>query len=305
MANNVYGIVKPSLLDVANDVDIFYHYRPSRTSEDPSFTSFKKIDNVASILKISETETSETSDLRLPGMYNLSLPVSIFGTIGIYTLYIVPKEKYYTIKDVGTLAAYPDIRGIILDVNETESSDQTLFRNDNLTGYRIDYFSYAGNGLKRQDYHRIITSNSLCEPVTQALNSGYVNSNGYRYNESGTLCFITLTPSTSPGFKANSAPYIGVPNQKIAITNTKFDPVCVEVSIVNHDIETVSWMLEGEQTRNYENGRITTYSPTGIYKQFEMSTVKDTYTQTPIAEIKLDVSGNIDTSLDINDFKNI
>lgn len=303
MANNVYGIVKPSLLDIEKDVDIYYHYRPSRTTEDPSFTGFRKIDNPATILKVLSTETAYTTDLRLPGMYGLSLPVDKFGTKGIYTIYIVPKEIYCTIMDVGALSAYPDIRGIVINTNILSGEDKNLFRNDNLTGYRIDYFSYSGNGLMRQDYYRIITSCNLCEPVSQNLTSGYSNSNGYRYNESGTLCFLTITPSTSPGFKENSAPYIGVPNQTIAISNTKFDPVSIEVSVVDHDADTISWMIEGEQIRNLDNGRLTTYSPTGIYKQFEFSTVKDTYTQTPVAELKLDVSNNLDTSLNINDFK--
>lgn len=303
MANNVYGIVKPSLIDIVNDVDIYYHYRPSRTVEDPNFGGFKKIDNPSSILKISKTETAQTTDLRLPGMYQLNLPVNTFGTTGIYTIYIVPKELYCTIKDIGALAAYPDIRGIVIDTNVLSPGNRGLFRNDNLTGYRIDYFSYSGEGLVRQDYYRIITSSNLCEPVSQNLTSGYSNSNGYRYNESGTLSFLTITPSTSPGFRANAAPYIGVPNQTISICNTKFDPVCLEISVVEHDIDTVSWMLEGEQLRNLDTGRVTTYSPAGIYKQFEFSTVKDTYTQTPVAELKIDVSDNLDTTLDINDFK--
>lgn len=304
MANNVYGIVKPSLLDVSKDVDIYYHYRPSRTSEDPSFRDFKKIDNPETILKLSRTESAYTTDLRLPGMYNLNLPVDKFGAAGVYTIYIVPREIYCTIMDVGTLAAYPDIRGVVINTSALSNTDIGFFRNDNLVGYKIDYFSYSGSGLMRQDYYRIITSSNLCEPVTQNLTSGYSNSNGYRFNESGTLCFLTVTPSTSPGFRANSAPYIGVPSQTIAISNTKFDPVCIEVSIVRHDIETLSIMAEGDQIRNLENGRVTTYNENGeIYRQWEYFTTKDTYTGSSIAEAKIGTMGNIDTSLNIDDFK--
>lgn len=304
MGNNIYGIVKPSLINIGQDVDIFYNYRPSRTAVDTEFQNFKHIDTPESILSISNSETSETGDLRLPGMYNLNLPASIFGKKGIYTVYIVPKQIYCNILDVGSLSAYPDIRGIVIDVN-TMTQYRDYFKNNNLVGYRVEYFTYEGDGLKRQEYFRIITSCNLCEPVSQNLTNSYANSNGYRYNESGTLCFITLTPSTSSGFRPNATPYIGVPSQKIAISNTKFDPVCLEVSVVEHDIETLSIMAEGDQIRNLENGRVTTYDfDNQIFKQIEMFSVKDSYTGTPIAEAKIDVSNNIDTSLNIEDFKN-
>ena len=64
-------------------------------------------------------------------------------------------------------------------------------------------------------------------------------------------------------------------------------------------------MLEGEQVRNLENGRLTTYNFNGeIYKQFEYSTVKDNYHKVEIAEAKLDKSGNIDRSLDLETIRN-
>lgn len=300
--NSTYGIVKPSLVDPSQDVDVFYHYRPSRSSEDTSFKQFKKISDVSSIFSNSEFENTDESDMRLPGMYNLNLPVSIFGKKGIYTIYIKPKEIRCTIKDVGSLAAYPDVKGIVIDMNEVEN--QSLFSADKLVGYRVEYFEYENNGLRRQQYYRLITSNNMCEPVSQNLTSANTNSNGYRFNGSGSLCFMTLTPSTSPSFKSNSKPYIGTPNQKIVITNTKFDPVMIELEMVDHDIETLSIMAEGEQVRNLENGRVSTYNFDGeIYKQMEFFTVKDNYTKNSVAEVKTDKSDNIDNSLDINDLK--
>lgn len=300
--NSTYGIVKPSLVDPSQDVDVFYHYRPSRSSEDTSFKQFKKISDVSSIFSNSEFENTDEPDMRLPGMYNLNLPVSIFGKKGIYTIYIKPKEIRCTIKDVGSLAAYPDVKGIVIDMNEVEN--QSLFSADKLVGYRVEYFEYENNGLRRQQYYRLITSNNMCEPVSQNLTSANTNSNGYRFNGSGSLCFMTLTPSTSPSFKSNSKPYIGTPNQKIVITNTKFDPVMIELEMVDHDIETLSIMAEGEQVRNLENGRVSTYNFDGeIYKQMEFFTVKDNYTKNSVAEVKTDKSDNIDNSLDINDLK--
>lgn len=300
--NSTYGIVKPSLIDPSQDVEVFYHYRPSRSSEDSSFKQFKKISDVSSIFSNSEFENTDESDMRLPGMYNLNLPVSIFGKKGIYTIYIKPKEIRCTIKDVGSLAAYPDVKGIIIDMNDVEN--QTLFDADKLVGYRVEYFEYEGSGLRRQQYYRLITSNNMCEPVSQNLTSANTNANGYRFNGSGSLCFVTLTPSTSPSFKSNSKPYIGTPNQKIVITNTKFDPVMIELEMVDHDIETLSIMAEGEMVRNLENGRVSTYNFEGeIYKQMEFFTVKDNYTKNNVAEVKTDKSDNIDNSLDINDLK--
>jgi hypothetical protein len=301
--NNTYGIVRPALVSAA-DVEIFYNYKPTRNSTDTSFSGFRKIEDPSSVFNVSTLENSDISDTRLPGMYNLKLPVDIFGRKGFYTIFIRPKEIICTIKDVGVLSAYPDIRGIVLDLNDMSNEDRSIFSNDNLIGYRVEYFNYSG-GLQRQDYYRIVTSNNLCETVSQNLTSANTNSNGYRFNASGTLCFITLTPSTSPSFKANSNPYIGTPNQRIVLTNTKFDPISIEVEMVEHDIETVSMMLEGEQVRNLDNGRVSTYNWDGeIYHQDEFSTVKDNYTGRSIAELKLNKTGNIDTSLDLETLRN-
>ena len=192
--------------------------------------------------------------------------------------------------------------GIVIDLDSVMNSAQ--FSEDNLVGYRVEYFEYEEEGLKRQDYYRLITSNNRCEPVSQNLTSTTSSSSGYRLNESGTLSFLTLTPSTNPSFKSNSKPYIGTPSQVICITNTKFDPVMIEVEIVDHDIETLSIMAEGEVLRNLENGRVSHFNFDGeIYKQFEFSTVKDNYTTKSVAELKVDKSGNIDTSLDIEELK--
>lgn len=303
MANNTYGIVRAALID-PSDVEIFYCYRPTRNSEDESFKKWRKIDDVASVFSNGELETSTEADIRLPGMYNLNLPVSIFGRKGFYTIYIRPKELTCTIKDVGALESYPEIRGIVVDMNDIPEN-RSLFTNDNLVGYRVEYYNFQGDGLMRQQYYRLVTSNNLCEPVSQNVITSNTSSNGYRFNAGGTLCFITLTPSTAPSFKPNATPYIGVPNQKIVLANTKFDPVTLEVNIIENDMDTLSYGIYGETVRNLDNGRVSIYNRDDeIFKQFEFSTVKDNYTNRSIAELKQDVSDNIDTSLDINELKN-
>lgn len=301
--NNTYGVVKPSIINPSQDVDIFYHYRPTRSSEDASFKKFVKIDDVSSIFTNSELETDE-SDTRLPGMYNLNLPVSIFGKKGFYTIYIKPKEIRCEIKDVGALAAYPDQKGIVIDL--TGVDDPGFFNTDKLVGYRVEYFEYEGTGLRRQEYYRLITSNTNCEPVSQNLTSANTNSNGYRFNGSGSLCFITLTPSTSPDFKSNAKPYIGAPNQKIVITNTKFDPVMIELEMTDHDIETLSIMQEGNVIRDLDRGIVSYYNFNDeIYKQYEYATIKDNFTKNSVAETKFDRGNNISNELDIKDLKEV
>jgi len=303
--NSTYGTVKPGVVNVNSDVEIWYNYRRSRSDNDVNHATFKRVENAEQMLTKANVDGGELEgidDKTLIGMYNLTLPVSIFGNKGIYTIYIKPREYFFTIKDVGVLSAFPDTNGIVIDVNEV--GNQAFFGSGNLTGYRVEYFEYKENGLERQEYYRLITSNNNCEPVSQNLTSSMSASNGYRFCDSGTLCFITLTPSTSPGFKANEKPYIGTPNQRIGITNTKFDPVMIEVEVVEHDIETLSVMAEGEMVRNLDNGRVSYYNFDGeIYKQFEYSTVKDNYTTKSIAEIKINKDDNIDTSLDINELR--
>lgn len=304
--NSTYGIVKPSLIDIANDVEIWYHYRPSRSSEDPDFNHFRKYPNVTSILKQSTVGDDDAilNDSTLLGMYQLNLPVATFGRKGIYTIYIKPREYVFTIKDIGALGAYPDVRGIVIDLNEI-SEDENLFNTDNLVGCRVDYFTpqNGANGkFRREQYYRIITSNNKCEVMSQNLTTTNTNANAYRFNDSGTLAFLTVTPSSGPDFKGNVRPFIGSPNQRIVISNTNFDPVMIEVEMVEHDIETLSIMQEGNVVRNLDNGRVSYYNFNNeIYKQYEFFTAKDNYTSKNVAEVKIDKTGNIDNSLDINE----
>lgn len=262
MANNgTYGIKKPAYI-TSSDVDIFYHYRPSRSTDSSEFTAFKKLDsNVLSNVNVEEVEGSR-NETTLPGMYNLKLPVNKFGAPGIYTIYIKPKEYNATILDVSTLAGYSNIRGIVIDT--TTVSDQSIFNNGNLVGYRIDYFEDG----KRLDMSRIITSSNRCEPVAQNMNDSSGNGVKYILNSSSNLVFCTVTPSVSMQFESNNNPSIGSSGQAIRIVSTKFNPVCMEIEMTEHDIEDVSTMLEGNQIRNLENGLITTFNNDGeIYHQ--------------------------------------
>ena len=300
--NSTYGNVKSAFINPQEDVEIFYHYRPTLNSEDINYRDFKKIEDVNSVftpVRIEDTAKNTNRepfpDGILPGIYNLSLPVNIFGRKGFYTVFIRPKEIYCTITDVGALGAYPDVRGIILDMNNIDSN-RAMFGNDNLVGYRIEYLD---THLKRQDYYRLITSNNFAEPITQNLTSSNTNSNAYRFNESGTLVFLTLSPSTSPSFKASSKPYIGTPNQTIIISDTKFDPVCLRIEICENDFDTIATSIDGNQIRSLDNGLLTTYNDDmEIFKQFEFYTLKDNYNKNAKFEVKKRRTDNIDNSID-------
>ena len=300
--NSTYGNVKSAFINPQKDVEIFYHYRPTLNSEDINYRNFKKIEDVNSVFTTVEIEDTAKNangepfpNAILPGIYNLSLPVNIFGRKGFYTVFIRPKEIYCTITDVGALGAYPDVRGIILDMNNIDS-DRAMFGNDNLVGYRIEYLD---TNLERQDYYRLITSNNFAEPITQNLTSSNTNSNAYRFNESGNLVFLTLSPSTSPSFKASSKPYIGTPNQTIIISNTKFDPVCLRIEICENDFDTIATSIDGNQIRSLDNGLLTTYNDDmEIFKQFEFYTLKDNYNKNAKFEVKKRRTDNIDNSID-------
>lgn len=260
MANNTYGTKKPALI-TSDDVEIFYHYRPTRNSESNDFKSFKKLDS--SLLSTMNIETNGVTNT-LPGMYDLKLPIGVFGNVGIYTVYIKPKEIITNIVDVGTLSAYPNIRGVILSANPNNDIDETVFNDGELVGYRIEYFE----GDKRLRDYRIITSNNRCEPVSSSMTYTYKNSISYSFSESSDLVFCTVTPSVAMPYKSSSLPYIGKTSQKIALINTKFNPVMMEIEMTEHDIESIATMLEGDQIRNLDKALITTFNRDGgLYNQ--------------------------------------
>lgn len=299
MANGTYGTIKPSLLNINLDVDIYYNYRPTRNSTEDS--TFTKIENVTEMLSESECEVEGVKEI-LPGMFNLKLPLEYFNQVGIYTVYIKPKEMKCQIQDIGALSAYPDIRGIVVDKNSVDSQYNSLFENGNLVGYMVQYLNDNG---ERQEEYRLITTNNLCQPVSQNLTSSNTNSNGYRFNDSSNFVFITLTPSSSPSFKSNATPFIGSVGQTILISNTKFSPVSIEIEMVEHDIETLTTAVEGNQIRTLDKGLVTTYNKNGeIYLQQEFFTLKDSYTGDNMYEVRKKKTENIDFTASYDDIMN-
>lgn len=273
--SGMYGTVKPADIDIDNDVEIFYHYRPSFNSEDTDFQKFVRLDTTV----LTKCGLDGAGDLNISGLFNLKLPLDKFGKRGIYTIYIRPKEIQCSISDVGTLAAFPDVRGVVLSKNGLEN----FITSNSLVGYRIEYLN--DNGEKNGDF-KIITSSNLSTAMSYVLNNTSERGTKYRFDMAGTLLFCTVTPSLAPTFKPNELPLIGVSGQNIKLVNTKFNPVMIELEMIEHDAETLSYMLEGNQLVDKDRALITTFNSRGeIYHQSEYGSYKDEY-GTPLYEFK-------------------
>ena len=296
----VYGTKIGSYVK-ASDIDIFYSYSPSRNSQDALEAIYKKVDNVDSWFKtatFNDLEQLNRHDDIIEGLYNLNLPSNIFNQKGYYTIYIKPKELYAKITDIGTLSSYPDVKGMVIEIDGESELSTLLGENNALVGYRIIYY----NNNERQDYYRIVTSNNKCEPIVQQLTNVNQKAIRYRYSDTSSLSFITLTPTTTTSFKNNTNVFIGNVGDTICFVNTKFEPLMIEIEMVDHDIETISTMLEGSQVMDLDNGLITTFNSNDeIYAQHEVYTIKDDYTNTELKSVKKNKGNSIDFSQKIND----
>ena len=305
-AIGAYGLNIPVFIsnsNIPNMVDISFCYHENRSFDSLAKATFKTLDST--VLSVAErdvnTETSDEADRFVEGMYNLQLPLSEFNKKGFYTVYIKPKEIQAVIADVGTLTAFPNVRGLVLDTTQIQNDTiANMARSNNeLTGYRIIYLDDNGN---RQNFYRVITSNNRCEPVVQAPNSSSDKSYTYRYEDSSSLTFITVSPSSAPSFKNNALPYIGKPTQRILLVNTLFEPIQLDIEMCTHDADTISYMLESSQLRDLDNGLVTTYNDNSeIYHQTEHYTLKDQYSGRPVFEVKRNKLNNIDFTQTIED----
>lgn len=275
----VYGTVRPANIDPLTDVEIYYHYRPTRGTLDDKFgEEFQALPSSCLVKSSGKTEDEQT--ITLIGLYSLKLPMDKFSEKGIYTVYIKPREYELNIVDVSILENYnnPVVEGIVINAEDIEGYKD-------LSGYRIEYYD---SNKALTDTVRLITSCNACEPVKVTIGDTYARSTRYRINNvtSNNLLFLTLTPSTSSSYKPNSAPSPGYVGQTIHIINTKFNPLMLEVEMVDHDADTISTMLEGDQIRDLDNGLITTYDENKqIYKQHEYYTLKSK-NGTPMFDVK-------------------
>ena len=141
MGNGTYGIVRPADI-TPDDVEIFYHFSPSRDSI--GNTTLQKLDPNEVLIKVNNPNRVQSGISGFEvfgGMYTLKLPTDKFGTKGFYTIVIKPIEIRTRIVDVGVLSAYPDTKGIVFDISSIPTEFANRFENNGLVGYRIEYLN--------------------------------------------------------------------------------------------------------------------------------------------------------------------
>jgi hypothetical protein len=300
MATGVYGTVRPA--DISpEDVEIFYQYSPTRDSQGSALLPLNPSEVLIPIDNPNKTVDNPniTSFQIFGGLYTLKLPVEKFGVKGYYTIIIKPIEIRTTIVDVGVLSAYPDIKGLVFDLSSLDAKFLPKFENNGLVGYRVEYLN-STDSTKINNFFRVITSNNRTEPVNQNLSDSNQKAIRYRFNDNSTLTFCTVSPASASNVKPNVLPYIGQPNQKVIITNTFFNPVMIEVEMVEHDIETLAFALFGNQSKSLDDGIYTIYNFTNqIYKQYNLYEIKDQFTGKPLFEVR-EQRNNIDFSKGFN-----
>ena len=273
MAIGSYGTIRPS--DVSpEDVQIIMNYTPSRDVTDNFILT--ELD-AQTLLKpyFNNTQTGGNAGVEiLGGLYNLTLPAEQFNALGIYTLYLRPAQIRTVITDCGVLNALPNVKGIIIDISNVPVQYQNKFVPQGLVGFRIEYLN--ADGSKIPNFFRVVTSSFFCEPVvTNEINTTQ-KSVRYRYVDGNSnLIFLTLSPSSSPTNKPNATPFIGQPSQSIIISNTYFNPVTLEIDMVEYDISSLAIALYGNQTKSIDDGIYTIYdSENNIYRQYNLYEIR-------------------------------
>jgi len=289
-----YGTIRPS--DVSpEDVQIIMNYTPSR--DVTSNFVLTQLDS-QTVLKpyFNNTQTGGNNGVEvLGGLYNLTLPADQFTSTGFYTLYLRPAQIRTKITDCGVLSALPNVKGIVIDITNVPQQYQNKFVQQGLVGFRIEYLN--ADGSKIPNFFRVITSSFFCEPIVTNQVNTTQKSIRYRYVDGDSnLIFLTLSPSSSPTNKPNATPYIGQPNQNIIISNTFFNPVTLEIEMVEYDISSLAIALYGNQTKSIDDGIYTIYdSQNNIYRQYNLYEIRDQFNAL-LYEVRQNRNNNIDFS---------
>jgi hypothetical protein len=294
MAIGSYGTIRPSDVSPA-DVEIIMNYTATRDVTDSFVLS--KLD-AQTILRpyFNNSETGGNAGVEvLGGLYNLTLPATQFNALGIYTLYLRPAQIRTSITDCGVLSALPNVKGIVINLANVPTQYVNKFVPQGLVGFRIEYLN--ADGSKIPNFFRVVTSCFYCEPVvTNEVNTSQ-KAIRYRYVDGDSnLLFLTLSPSSSPTNKPNATPFIGQPDQNIIITNTFFNPVTIEIEMVEYDISSLAIALYGNQTKSIDDGIYTIYdSQNNIYRQYNLYEIRDQFNAL-LYEVRQSRGNNIDFS---------
>jgi len=294
MSIGVYGNIKPS--DVkTDDISVYYNYVPNRETDNSIFSSIVASDILTQVNLPASEAISGYNENILEGLYDLKLPATVFGSVGIYTLYIKPKVLPAIISDCSVLSALPSVRGIVI---ETSYFNENQVKSNALQGFRIEYVN--ADGTKLRNVSRFIVTSNKVVPVTENVGNTTQKANRYRYDESGTLLFLQLTPSSSSDVKPNQQPFMGTAGQTVLISNTYFTPLTIEIEMVENTLDTIAQVLVGEQINNVKDGMLTYYDKNrNITNQFDLYIIKDSLDVVPQYEVK-EKRTNIDATQDFN-----
>lgn len=266
MAVGIYGTKKMADVDF-NDVDILYAYSPARESvtDNQLRPLFSNISN-SDFIKMFGAD----------GAYKLKLPASIFNQLGFYVVLIKPKTFETNIIDCSFVVTETneDIqisrKGIVIPKLQFQGTGS-------LIGYQIEYFD--DNGIKIKNFHKIITGS---DPVSPSQNPSVPSQNSttsYTLNENGASLFLTLTPDEVSLISNLAKADLGKAGQKILISNTFFDPVMMEIEMVDQTIKTLSYGIFGNSTRDMETGLFSIFDENNnLYKQYNLLTRKKIFT---------------------------
>jgi len=112
--------------------------------------------------------------------------------------------------------------------------------------------------------------------------------------------FLTLSPSSSPTTKPNATPYIGQPDQDIILSNTFFNPLTIDIEMVEFDVSSLAIALYGNQTKSIDDGIYTIYdSNNNIYRQYNLFEIRDQFNDL-LYEVRQNRGDNIDFSKNFN-----
>lgn len=277
MALGVTGIIRPSTVDLT-DIEVLYSFTPDRITVPDDF-SLLVTENV-----LEKRFVAGGSSQVLQGMYTLKLPSDVFNQVGYYTILIRPKQIRAVILDCGVLSQLPDQKGIILDSNNDNLSQlPQLLTPGGLCGYRIEYINSTDLSIVPNLFTTVAYSNR-CEAVSQTSNSD--KSIVYKFNDVGSLVYLSVTPSSSPSVKPNALPYIGVANQQIIISNTYFDPQVIDIELTEYDLKKIALLVNGERTLNIDTGIENIYDETkNIVAQSTLYDIKDE-NENPLYKVK-------------------
>lgn len=294
MAVGTYGTTRPSDIPIS-EIDMFYTYMANRETQ--SLTTIRlEPTELLTEHQLPDDEKISSSENLLEGMFDLKLPATTFNNLGIYNIYLKPKARMLTISDCGVLSALPTINGLLIDINIIDSE---LIANNALQGYRVEYLD--DNNNKIRNVVRYIVSSNKVVPVTENVGNTSQRAVRYRFDDSGTLLFLQLTPSSSTDVKPNLKPFIGKAGQKIIISNTFFNPIMIEVEMVENDIDTIVNYVAGEQIKDVDKGIVSYYDKNReIVKQMDVYEIKNDVGNVSLYEVK-QIRENIDITQDFDE----